>query len=121
MKRLNSKFTDAQLKIIFSKDQKFRLYCAILFKYYEIHNIFFQNPHKISGSLLQNIASKLHLENSNIEIPSERAINTYKANIRRYFNVSNLKVHKIKLIAYLKSIITSEGISEYDTLKEREQ
>jgi len=70
MKRLNSNFTDAQLKIIFSKGKRFRLYCAILFKYYEVHNAFFQETPKISGSLLKNITSKLHLENSNIEIPS---------------------------------------------------
>ncbi len=119
MKRLNSNFTDAQLKIIFSKGKRFRLYCVILFKYYEVHNAFFQETPKISGSLLKNITSKLHLENSNIEIPSERAINEYKANIRVYFNVSTSKRHKVALTAYLKNIITSEGIFEYDTLRER--
>lgn len=119
MKRLNSNFTDAQLQIIFSKSKRFRLYCAILFKYYEVHNAFFQETPKISGSLLKNITSKLHLENSNIEIPSGRAINEYKANIRGYFNVSTSKKHKVALTAYLKNIITAEGIFEYDTLRER--
>ena len=119
MKRLNSNFADSQLEIIFSKDKRFRLYCGILFKYYEVHNTFFQETPKISKSLLKNITRKLRLENNHVEIPSERAINDYKANIRKYFNVPSSKKYKIKLTSYLKDIIAEEGVFEYDALRER--
>ena len=62
MKRLNSNFANSQLEIIFSKDKRFRLYCGILFKYYEVHNTFFQETPKLSKSLLKNITRKLRLE-----------------------------------------------------------
>lgn len=39
MKRLNSKFTDSQYKLISSTQKKFRLYYAIMLKYYESHYV----------------------------------------------------------------------------------
>lgn len=119
MKRLNSKFTESQLQIIFARDKKFRLYCAILLKYYEAHSIFFKELPKISGSLLKNITKKLNLENGNIIVPSERAIKDYKVKIKRYFRSLGSKDHKIRLKLHLKNIISSEGIFEYDILKEQ--
>lgn len=77
MKRLNSKFTDSQHKLISSTQKKFRLYYAIMLKYYESHHKFFDDFPKISGSLLTNIAVKLDLETTSIIIPSARYLHTY--------------------------------------------
>lgn len=88
MKRLNSKFTDSQYKLISSTQKKFRLYYAIMLKYYESHNKFIDGLPKISGSLLTNIAIKLDLETTSITIPSARAVRNYKIRILQHFNIS---------------------------------
>jgi hypothetical protein len=118
MKRLNSKFTQSQLKLIQAGDKKFRMYWAISLKYYEVHNEFVTGLPKISGSLLKNISKNLGLKKSAISIPSDRAIRRFRTRLKQYFNSASEQNHKKDLRAYLTAIISSEGIFEYDTLKE---
>lgn len=125
MKRLNSKFTDSQYKLISSTQKKFRLYYAIMLKYYESHNKFLDGLPKISGSLLTNIAIKLDLETTSITIPSSRAVRNYKIRILQHFNISAVKktdkTDRIDLQLHLKNIISCEGIFEYEVLQEYAQ
>lgn len=125
MKRLNSKFTDSQYKLISSTQKKFRLYYAIMLKYYESHNKFLDGLPKISGSLLTNIAIKLDLETTSITIPSARAVRNYKIRILQHFNISAVKktdkTDRIDLQLHLKNIISCEGIFEYEVLQEYAQ
>lgn len=122
MKRLNSKFTDSQYKLIFSTQKKFRLYYAIMLKYYESHHKFLDGLPKISGSLSTNIAIKLDLETTSITIPSARAVRNYKIKILQHFNTSPIKktdkTDRIDLQLHLKNIISCEGIFEYEVLRE---
>jgi hypothetical protein len=125
MKRLNSKFTDLQYKLISSTQKKFRLYYALTLKYYESHYKFFDGLPKISGSLLTNIAVKLDLETTSITIPSARAIRNYRIKILQHFNVTAVrktdKSDRICLQLHLKSVISCGGIFEYEVLKEHAQ
>lgn len=84
-----------------------------------MHNTFFSGAPKISGSLLKNISRNIDLTNSNLTIPSDRTVKDYKTKIRNYFQSINSKEFQIELKLYLKRIISSEGIFEYDVLKER--
>lgn len=125
MKRLNSQFTDLQYKLISSTQKKFRLYYAIMLKYYESHHKFLDGLPKISGSLLTNIAIKLDLETTSITIPSARAVRNYKIKILQHFNISPVKktdkTDRIDLQLHLKNIISCEGIFEYEVLREYAQ
>jgi hypothetical protein len=118
MKRLNSKFTQAQLQLIQAGDKKFRMYRAISFKYYETHREFVTGVPKISGSLLKNISKNLGLKNSAVAIPSDRVIRRFRTKLKQYFNSTSEQNYKKDLQIYLTSIISSEGIFEYEILKE---
>lgn len=80
----NSKFLSDQIFIINKRPRKYRLFYALLFKYYEINTEFFDETPRFSGSLITNIA-KLFGVPRTISTPSKSVLAKYYSEIREYF------------------------------------
>ena len=90
MTRLNSKFNKEQFSMITDKARKYRLFYALLFKYYEIHSEFFNDTPQFSGSLMTNLSKLLEVPR-NLFTPSKSVLSKYKQEIRNYFGINKSK------------------------------
>lgn len=113
MIRLNSKFNQEQLSLIFSKSRKYRIFYALLFKYYEINTEFFTELPKFSGSLITNFTKVLNVSRL-ISVPSESVLNVYRLKIRDYFG-SNKSLDEELVQNYIFNILPTKSSFDIDT------
>jgi TnpA family transposase len=117
MSRLNSKFSDELIIIVNSKHNRYRLYYALLAKYYEVNHRFFKEPPHFSGSLLITL-SALFAVSSRINIPSEKIQSSYRSEIRAYFKVSvNRAEHELLIRKHIFEIISFDRPIELAEIK----
>jgi len=113
MIRLNSKFNKEQLSLIVSKSRKYRIFYALLFKYYEINTEFFTELPKFSGSLITNFTKILNVSRL-ISIPSESVLNAYRLEIRDYFGSNKSLVEEL-VQNYIFNILPTQSSFDIDT------
>ena len=113
MIRLNSKFNKEQLSLIVSKSRKYRIFYALLFKYYEINTEFFTELPKFSGSLITSFTKILNVSRL-ISVPSESVLNAYRLEIRDYFG-SNKSLAEELVQNYIFNILPTQSSFDIDT------
>ena len=119
MKRLNSSFSTEQIKMINSKNKKYRLYYALMFKYYEINNSFFEQVPKCSHNLVSVLMDKFNIS-SKLAVPSNKPISIYKKEIRSYFQISVATVEDEECIKnFIIQLLPSQNVFNIEFLKER--
>ena len=109
----NSKFSEQQLSLINEKQGKYRLFYALLFKYYEINTEFFESVPKFSGSLITNIAKLLNIPRT-ISIPAKSTLGKYQFEIKSYFG-SNKKHSEELVRQYVLEILPAQRSFDIDT------
>lgn len=86
MIKLNSHLSDDFLAtLIHEKKNKYKLFYALYFKYYELNNAFFVDLPRFSRSLITALAKKIGISTA-INIPSQKALSNYRQEIRRYLD-----------------------------------
>jgi len=119
MKRLNSSFSIEQIKMINSKNKKYRLYYALMFKYYEMNNNFFEQIPKYSHNLVSVLMEKFNIS-SKLTVPSNKPISIYKKEIRSYFQISVATPSNEECIKnFILQLLPSQNIFNIEFLKER--
>ncbi len=113
MIRLNSKFNKEQLSLIVSKSRKYRIFYALLFKYYEINTEFFTELPKFSGSLITSFTKILNVSRL-IYVPSESVLNAYRLEIRDYFGSNKLLAEEL-VQNYIFNILPTQSSFDIDT------
>ncbi len=117
--RLNSELSDEQLFLIGGKNTKYRMYYALLFKYYEINKVFFKKTPQFSGSLITSFANKLEIPRT-ISEPSSNILSRYYQEIRNYFGTSRFSAkHQEFIRNYIFDILPTETSFDAELLYEK--
>lgn len=112
MIRYNSKFSKEQLDLILQKSRKYRLYYALLFKYYEINNKFVDELPKFSGSLITKLTAMLQIPRT-LSIPSKSISIRYRNEIRDYYGGHKLLNEEL-IENYICKILPSPSSFDVD-------
>ena len=83
--------TDKQIKLVEQKKKNHKLYFALLLKFYEFHQRFFELSSELKYREIKIIANQLNLSSTIIKKDlTQRSLERYRAEIREYFNSSGI-------------------------------
>lgn len=119
MKRFNSSFDITQIKMINAKNKKYRLYYALLLKYYELHSRFFVGFPNFSNSLISSLTDKFNVPYK-IVAPSNTSLVAYKKEIRAYYQTSVATTADEESIKdFILQLLPSQNVFNIEFLKDK--
>ena len=120
MIKLNSHLSDDFLAtLIHEKKNKYKLFYALYFKYYELNNAFFVDLPRFSRSLITALAKKIGISTA-INIPSQKALSNYRQEIRRYLDTCILSAeHEVLIRTHIEHVMQTQKLFKQEALKEK--
>lgn len=105
--------------MINAKNKEYRLYYALLFKYYELHSNFFACLPSFSNNLIGALSDKFNVSYK-IVAPSNKSLTAYKKEIRAYYQISVATAEDEESIKnFILQLLPSQSVFNIEFLKDR--